>query len=570
MTVMTHAWALSKKRSISLPNLHARCSIVIVAIMLFADKSDWAQDPHVPPNGSLTSAFVTGALKRQRQDLEAQEAEPHPDQAPQVTKKSRRSYVGATVTNSSYPVQQSSAPAVGSQPTFAVEMSGNPMSRQQTPNYTPNQTPKTRPAKLPSPERQQIQQHYHHPPPPQPLYHHPQAGHPPMNGSPIVEQPPRAPVWNPVNHGPSGQNNAMSPQGPRNYDPRREKMDVRPPPQTQPQHHHEAPNTRVLRSKSITQQQPAQNIAPAPPAPLQMRPAYPPAHPAPPAALPAAPPMAPRPYHSHNDAARHLQARFTGAIDQHLRSLDEIKACQAELQGMLQDRGEIDGRWQEEHQRLLHERDRLRSDIVALRQWGQDLQQGNLELQQYENRYRETRNLYEQMEEENRRLRHEAEAAALLRTQLSQRETQLANARKVLRENGFDEHGEKIAGIGDGERRNRKELHDWVMQNFRVAANQESKLRSLVDSVEGAGWKELPGELQMLKAYVSDVARERENKEEEWKRYIGPIYGSQSPIPAPTGGDDTGADADDEGEGDDDANANGARKGRFLFLPHVA
>jgi chromosome segregation ATPase len=275
--------------------------------------------------------------------------------------------------------------------------------------------------------------------------------------------------------------------------------------------------------------------------------------------------MAPRPYHPHSDAARHLQVRFTGAIDQHLRSLDEIKACHAELAGMLQDRGEIDGRWQEEHQRILHERDRLRNNNEALRKWGDDLQRGNLELQEYEKRYHEARSHLAQMEEENRRLRHEAEATAQLRTKLSQRETQLANARKVLRENGFDEHGEKIAGIGDGERRNRKELHDWVMQYFRVAANQESELKALVDSVEGAGWKDLNGKVQMLKAYISEVGCERENKEDEWKRYIGPIYGSQSPIPAPIGGDDTGADADDEGE-EDGANANGARKGMFFFF----
>lgn len=394
-------------------------------------------------------------------------------------------------------------------------------------------------------------------------------GHPnSMNNSPTVTQ---GPIWTAVNPGthPLG----VAPSGPgSNFDPRREQVDVRSPPKIQqptPMSHTNGPTTRLLRSKSITQpQQPhaPHNIAPGPP-PLLPRVSYPPApepHPAPPATLPAAPPMAPRPYSPRKEMAMHLQTRFTGAMDKHQRSLDEIKACHAEMVGLLEDRNGIDSRWHEEHQKVLVERDHFRQKNDSLRAWGYDLQRGNLELQEFEKKYNEARSHLSAMEEENRRLREENKVVVQLQAKLNQREGQLANARKVLKENGFDEHGDRQS-VGPGERRTRKELDDWVMERFVEGSKHEEELKNLVDGVESAGWKDLNGRLHTLKAYLNDMNREREHKEAEWKRYIGHLYGSQSPV-LKAGMDDVGADADDEGDGDDAVNGTTGKKGTNYIL----
>ncbi|KAF8533598.1 hypothetical protein BDD12DRAFT_864409 [Trichophaea hybrida] len=348
-------------------------------------------------------------------------------------------------------------------------------------------------------------------------------GHPnSMNNSPTVTQ---GPIWtavNPGSHPPIG----IAPAGPgNNFDPRREQVD------------------------SITQPQPPHvphNIAPGPPHYYLV------------SAFLQSPPMAPRPYSPRKEMAMHIQSRFTGAMDKHQRSLDEIKACHADMAGLLEDRNNIDSRWHEEHHKVMLERDRFRQNNDSLRAWGIDLQRGNLELQEYERKYHEARQLMSAMEEDNKRLREENRMAAQLEAKLKQRESQLANARKVLKENGFDEHGDRQS-VGPGERRTRKELDDWVMERFVEGSKHEEELKALVDGVESAGWKDLNGRLHTLKVYLNDMNRERVHKEAEWKRYIGHLYGSQSPV-LKAGMDDAGADADDEGDGNDAVNGTGGKK----------
>ena len=255
--------------------------------------------------------------------------------------------------------------------------------------------------------------------------------------------------------------------------------------------------------------------------------------------------------------AMHLQARFTGALDKHQRSLDEIKVCQAEMAALIQDRSSIESRLQEEIQTLTMERDRLHVNNDALRTWGNDLQRGNLELQEYERRYKECTRHIGHMEEENRRLRADKSRMA---DKLLQREDQLANARKLLRENGFDKHGERPNSVGPGDRRSRKELDDLVRETFVVMSGHEEALTSLVDGVEAAGWKDLTGKFNKLRAQLNQMNSDRDLREREWKKSIGNFYGSQSPMPPP--GDDAGADADGEDNGEEDDKRNGNRKGR--------
>lgn len=322
--------------------------------------------------------------------------------------------------------------------------------------------------------------------------------------------------------------------------------------------------TRMLRSKSISQQQQLQqkqqqqqqppqtvhSIAPGPP-PLQPRANYAPVqnhHPAPPAVLPAASPIGlHQQHHPQKDIAVLLQSRINSAMEKHLRSLEELKASTEDANAFIQNVSSHHVRWQEEVQNLAMERDTLLANNRDLRAWGDDLQRGNLELQQFERKFHDASRHIAQIEDENRRLRSDAELVSRLQANLAHREAQLANARMVLRQNGFDASGERASSVGPGERRTRRELDEWVSRGYADACRHEKELKVLVDGVESAGWKDLNGRLHTLKAYLAEMKREREQKEGEWKRYIGHIYGSQSPIPPSR--DDAGDDADDEGEG---------------------
>jgi len=239
-------------------------------------------------------------------------------------------------------------------------------------------------------------------------------------------------------------------------------------------------------------------------------------------------------------------------MEKHLRSLEELKGCTSEANAFIQNISGIDARWHEEAQNLAAERDNLLANNRDLRAWGDDLQRGNLELQQFERQYHDVSRHIAQLEDENRRLRSDAALVSQLKAELARREAQLANSRMVLRENGFDESGERASSVGPGERRTRRELDDWVSRGYADACKHEKDLKVLVDSVESAGWKDLNGRLHTLKTYLAEMKREREQKEGEWKRYVGHIYGSQSPIPSSV--DDAGDDADDEEESKDITN----------------
>lgn len=234
-------------------------------------------------------------------------------------------------------------------------------------------------------------------------------------------------------------------------------------------------------------------------------------------------------------------------MEKHQRSLDELKASTTEANAFIQSVSELHVRWHDEAQNLALERDNLLANNRDLRSWGDDLQRGNLELQQFERKFHEASRRVAQLEDENRRLQSDADLVSQLKATLARQEAQLADSRKVLRENGFDESGERVSSVGAGESRTRRELDAWVLRGYADACKHEKDLKALVDNVETAGWKDLNGRLHTLKSYLADMKREREQKEGEWKRCVGHFYGSQSPIPSR--GDDAGEDAGDRGDG---------------------
>ena len=162
--------------------------------------------------------------------------------------------------------------------------------------------------------------------------------------------------------------------------------------------------------------------------------------------------------------------------------------------------------------------DRLRGNCNKLREWGDNLERGNLELQDYKRKYEDGYGHTLRLQDETRQLRADLDAA---HARIREREAQLANAHKALREHGFDAFGERSFDVGMGERKTREELDDWVRGLFSADFKREAEFKRLVDEVEIAGWKQLPGRLQTLKVFLDETSKERSAKKGEWSRVIG-------------------------------------------------
>lgn len=206
----------------------------------------------------------------------------------------------------------------------------------------------------------------------------------------------------------------------------------------------------------------------------------------------------------------------------------------------MNERSDVDQRIHEEHANMLVERDRLRDDLQRMRTWGEDIQRGNLELQGFERGYRDYKERLIRADEYNSYLQNSV--ISKLEANVRERDAELEKVRKVLDVNGLDVTGHRKTSFGAGNRKSKTELDDWVQDRFATESKHEGKLRELVDGVESAGWKDLPGKLQMLKMYLQDMHQERESKQSDWKRFISLVY----PVNCD---DEAGEDADDEGDG---------------------
>jgi hypothetical protein len=217
---------------------------------------------------------------------------------------------------------------------------------------------------------------------------------------------------------------------------------------------------------------------------------------------------------------------------------------------------------------LSQERDELRQQIHRANAWIEELQRGNIELQSKDKEVRQWHDAYDH-EREGHLVA--TENLGIVEARLRQRDYQLENARKVIRENHLDEYGSPTPDSErDGGRRSRKELDEWVNQRFQTEAVQTRRLSQLVDEVENAGWKDVTTKLEVMRKFIRETDAERQEKMSEWPRLIGRIYSpsplprSASPMPPQQQTEDTrmqdaGEDADDESR-----QVNGDRKGWFL------
>lgn len=537
----------------------------------YRELAEWFQERF---GKEIDITAISRALKRGREAIES--GTPQPDTTPPPSaKRGRRSL-------------NSAGPSLGEQQgmsTFTVDMPGNhsnPISRQPTPNCTPGQTPKIGSENLSSPDENSGQIHHFRPnkngpppPPPPTLAPHTETSHsqpslPKLSFQPPYPGPPppsdhhafdQSNTWPSVNGGQS-KNSFGSPRidvraSPRTQKPTssnthkeskralRSKAASRP--QSPKQKQHVQPHSAQLSPQQQlqtpqTRQQKQHSPAPLPvisPAPLQPRQNYI-SLPNTPSASSTVSQIAPRQYPSHQDLTSQLQSRLNTAVEKHSRSIDEIRACHTEIATIMNERSDVDQRIHEEHANMLVERDRLRDDLQRMRTWGEDIQRGNLELQGFERGYRDYKERLIRADEYNSYLQNSV--ISKLEANVRERDAELEKVRKVLDVNGLDVTGHRKTSFGAGNRKSKTELDDWVQDRFATESKHEGKLRELVDGVESAGWKDLPGKLQMLKMYLQDMHQERESKQSDWKRFISLVY----PVNCD---DEAGEDADDEGDG---------------------
>lgn len=253
--------------------------------------------------------------------------------------------------------------------------------------------------------------------------------------------------------------------------------------------------------------------------------------------------------------AIHLQTRFSGAIDKQFSSLEEIRQIHKDMMGLLGEKSSSERRWQDENRSLVRDRDHLRDTVERYKQWNEDLQRGNLELQDFQLKYNDAKKLLQQ--EEQRAVHYETVVCRQLQEGISDRDRQISHLRKLLSDNGINEHGSRESSnakeVPDSLTRNREEINDWVEATFTTSKQQEEDLRGLVDGVEDAGLKDLNLRVLKLKSYLEKMKTERETKQHEWQnRFVSTkAYANLSPRLRQ---DDAGEDADHEGDGDDRVN----------------
>jgi predicted RNase H-like nuclease (RuvC/YqgF family) len=384
---------------------------------------------------------------------------------------------------------------MGAMSTFSVEMGNHPHSAQDTPNITPTDTPKNTYARVSSPNGPAA--HLHNPAPQAVYPHRVRSG---QSGSPPREPLP-APMWTAVNPGPGQPQSQPPAPPPANYVPGPPPL---PPPPLQPR----------------------TNYAPTPQA---TRPAPTPVGP-PPVGPPSVPSsLAPRPpYSPGRDMANHLQARLTSALEKQTRGVDELRQVQNEIHGLLNERHSAEQRRMEEHQAMMIEKNNLRDENGRLRSWGEDLQRGNLELQEFERRYQTSAKDISELREHNQYLR---DNAALAERKIKDLESQLENIRKSGHNNVTT----------NGSLTSVKDMDELVQSHFSTSAKHAAKLSLLVDDVESANSKDLSGRISTLKAYLGQVNEQRDIQKNEWKAVFSRIASSDGRAKEYGGGKVNGA-----------------------------
>ncbi|KAI5805212.1 hypothetical protein EDC01DRAFT_627097 [Geopyxis carbonaria] len=501
--------------------------------------------------------LAAGAIKRNRQDGEIG-MPPHADQAPPAAKRGRRSLGSSTQQLPDTPnghhqqipsgshLQGGGGP-VGSNPTFAVDMHQKQShSTSHTPNnLTPNHTPKNRNANLSTPDengyplRQSPQSlpHPGPPPPPQPALlrrHH---------ESP--EQAPNTPMWNPVNTAPGGGGGPFAPKIEETRSPPRlpsiNPMPMQGPPgSAPPQSLPPMPPTsigRQIRRKSISMHQPPV-IAPAPPPP-QAQPPPPPRN---------YPPQMVRPYSPRRDISMHghLQNRFQNIVDKQIQGAEELRQCETDIFSYLNDKTTMERLLREDLHAMQVERDHFRESVERYKGWNEELQRGNLELQDFRTRYQKMK---EQLHREQQEVHYISDQNRQLAARLNDTEKELDTLRAAAKENGVGRALRSTVPVLE-RGRDKREFDEWIHVKFAAEAVHEKELKKLVDECETAGWKDLHGRIHTLKAYLDGMCRERGFKQDEWRTMLGRVYGSQSPIMMYRP-EEAADDADDECDAND-------------------
>lgn len=140
-----------------------------------------------------------------------------------------------------------------------------------------------------------------------------------------------------------------------------------------------------------------------------------------------------------------------------------------------------------------------------LQNWNNELSRGNLQLQ----------NIKTQLEEDNHRLQEDKDAMA---TELQRMEAKLAEAmshpkesqdsRSAGQDSFMSNHGEPL--------KEREEINLWLTTKFAKDAENEEKLKRLVEDFSGAGWKDLECRVQELVGFLNDMGTDRQRQQAQW------------------------------------------------------
>lgn len=222
-------------------------------------------------------------------------------------------------------------------------------------------------------------------------------------------------------------------------------------------------------------------------------------------------------------------------MDHHFHTTEEFRRLHSDIFSTVHtalDSAERDRAGQAERKALVEERENLIASANYWEKVTRELSTGNIELQHYKDDFESQQEAVHDLQRQNSALQAQLAQAE---EKLRERNYQLANAQKVLRENGFDEHGSRCSSVDAGERKSRKELDEWFMERINRDVHNEKTLSALVDAVEGSGVRDMDRNLTSLRSYVTSMSVEREHRKEEWKRMAGILSdlqrGSTSPQP---------------------------------------
>lgn len=458
-----------------------------------------------PPGLSDANVYVfslsLGALKRNRLSTEAGGDSPPDSTGPPPAKRGRRSYGSAGANASS-----AGGPPQSSMPTFSVDISNrpHPESEGHTPRSRP-ETPQIPTDIAPYPDRmiqdglkieskpQNIQ------PAAYPARIHPAI--PPESPSPLpTEQPaphPLTPMWNPVNPSPSnfsakGGKIAAKSERPSTVPPSSHKE---PQPQISPARPNPPP--RILRSNSLTK-------GSAPPIPV-LNGNIPPPLESPEFRMPVQ-------RHPAEDEMNleALRARLQEVVSKKAQLHDEAGLLETEIASS--ERVILTRQYEMDVRRFRDVEAGYRSELMKaqieydqLQNWNNELSRGNLQLQ----------TIKTQLEEDNHRLQEDKNSMAvelqrmetkLIEVMSQSKESQGSRSTTLGQDSGFiSNHGQQ-----------KEEINQWLTTKFAKDAEKEEKLKRLVESFSGAGWKVLENKIQELLNFINNIGTERQSQQAQW------------------------------------------------------